>query len=172
MILAGRQPALAARQPALAARQPALAALLAALLLLPCGPAAADAPPKRADAHEEIDRTVKELSAFVRRNLPDREGDSLVVLPFLSDQGGRVLLGERLAGELELALAGAYRRTRVGAGGKRTFTLMGELVPYASRLRVLCRLLGPDGAQLGAARVELAMSRELSALLAPPTGPD
>ncbi len=156
----------------LAARQPALAALLAALLLLPCGWARAEAPPKRADAPEEIDRAVQELSVFVRRNLPDREGDSLVVLPFLSDQGARVVLGERLAAELELTLAEAYRRTRVGAGGKRTFTLMGELVPYASRLRVLCRLLGPDGAQLGAARVELAMSRELSALLAPPTGPD
>jgi hypothetical protein len=145
-----------------------LAVLLGALLLLPCGVARADAP-------QEIDRAVRELSAFVRRTLPDREGDALVILPFLSDQGARAVLGERLAGELELALSQAYRRTRVGAaptGGSRTFTLMGELAPYASRLRVLCRLIGPDGAQLGAARAEMSMSAELSALLAPPAGPD
>jgi hypothetical protein len=143
-----------------------LAALLFALLvavLLPCGVARADAP-------AEIDRAVRELAAFVQRNLPDREGDSLVVLPFLSDQGGRVVLGERLAGELELALAGAYRRTRLGGGGRRNYTLMGELQPYASRLRVLCRLLGPEGEQLAAGRAELAMSAELEALLAPPSG--
>jgi hypothetical protein len=148
-----------------------LAVLLGALLLLmPGGLARADA-----DAPEQIDRAVRELSAFVRRTLPDREGDTLVVLPFLSDRGGRVLLGERLAGELELALSQAYRRARVGAapaGGGRTFTLMGELEPYASRLRVLCRLLGPDGAQLGAARAEISMSAEISALLVPPAGPD
>jgi hypothetical protein len=146
--------------------------LLAALLLLPLGAARADAPPKRADAPAEIDRAVQELAGFVRRELPDREGDSLTILPFLSDRGGRVVLGERLAAELELALAGAYRRTRVGAGGKRVFTLMGELQPYASRLRVLCRLLGPDGSQLAAARAELTMSGELAALASAPAGPD
>jgi hypothetical protein len=144
-----------------AARQPALAALLAALLL-PCGMVRADAP-------AEIDRAVRELAVFVQRNLPDREGDSLVVLPFLSDQGGRTLLGERLAGELELALAGAYRHTRLGRSN-RTYTLMGELQPYASRLRVLGRLLGPRGEQLAVGRAELRMSEELEALLAPPAG--
>jgi hypothetical protein len=124
-----------------------LAVLLGALLLLPGGTARADAP-------AEIDRAVRELSAFVGRTLPDREGDTLVVLPFLSDRAAEVLLGERLAGELELALSQACQaRPREGrpASGSRTFTLMGELEPYASRLRVLCRLLGPDGAQLGAA---------------------
>ena len=141
--------------------------LLAALLLLPL-------PPARADAPREIDRAVEELSAFSRRSLPDREGDSLTILPFLSDQGGRTVLGERLAAELELALARAYRRTRVGSGGpgKRTFTLVGELQPYASQVRVLCRLLSPDGSQLAAARAELAMSRELAALLSPPAAAD
>ena len=143
-----------------------LAALLApAALLLPCGTARADAP-------EEIERTVREISTFVQRNLPDREGDCLVVLPIVSDQGARIVLGERLAGELELALAGVYRRLRLGGGGRRTFTLMGELEPYASRLRVLCRLLGPEGEQLAVARTELRMSRELEALLVAPAGDD
>jgi hypothetical protein len=145
--------------------RPPAALLLLLLLPLPGGAARADAP-------DEIDRAVTQLSAFVRRNLPDREGDSLAVLPFLSDRGGRVVLGERLAAELELALAGAYRRTRVGPGGRRVFTLTGELQPYAARLRVLCRLLGPDGVQLAAARVEMTMSDELAALASAPAGPE
>ncbi len=172
MTPAGRQPALAARQPALAARQPAptarkpaLAVLLAALLL-PLGGVA------RADAPQEIDRAVREISAFVQRNLPDREGNRLVILPFLSDQGGRVVLGERLAGELELVLAGVYRHLRLGIGGGKIFTLMGQLQPYASRLRVLCRLLGPDGGEVAVGRAELAMSGELGALLVAPAGGD
>jgi hypothetical protein len=175
-----------ARQRATAARRPIGAALPAALLLRPllllllllplaCATAQADTPPKRAGAPpagapEEIDQAVRQISAFVQRNLPDREGDALVVLPFLSDQGGRVVLGERLAGELELALAGAYRRLRLGGGSGRIFTLMGQLEPYASRLRVLCRLLGPEGEQLAVGRAELRMSGELKALLVAPVG--
>jgi hypothetical protein len=162
---AARRPAIAGGQPAPAARKPPLAALLAALLLLTCAAAQADGP-------EEIDRAVQQISTFVQRNLPDREGDALVILPFLSDQGGRVLLGERLAGELELALSKAYRRLRLGAGSGRIFTLMGQLEPYASRLRLLCRLLSPEGEQLAVGRAELRMNAELEALLAPPAGDD
>ncbi len=150
-----------------AARRPALAALTAALLpaalLLLSGTARADAP-------QEIDRAVREIAAWVQRTLPDREGDVLAVLPFLSDRGAQVVLGERLAGELELALAGVYRRLRLGGSGRRTFTLMGQLEPQASRLRVLCRLLSPDGKQLAVSRAELGMSRELEALLVSPEG--
>jgi hypothetical protein len=145
----------------------ATAALLAAVvfagLSAPAGIAGAD-------ALQKIDAAVRDLSAFLKRSLPDREGQSLSVPPFLSDRGERVLLGDRLAAELELSLARLYRRTRVGPGGAgKAFTVSGELAPYPTQVRILCRLIAPDGSLAAGTRLDLALDPDLAALLVPPT---
>ena len=143
------------------------AALFASLLLAGLGASAVVAP---ADALQKIDAAVRELASFIQRSLPDREGQSLAVPPFLSDRGERLVLGERLAAELELSLARLYRRTRVGSAvAGKTFTVNGELAPYPTQVRILCRLLAPDGSLAAGTRLDLNLDPELAGLLAAPT---
>jgi hypothetical protein len=144
----------------------AAAALFAALLLGDWGSAPIAA---GADALQKIDAAVRDLSSFIQRSLPDREGQSLAVPPFLSDRGERVVLGDRLAAELELSLARLYSRTKVGPGGAgRAYTVSGELAPYPTQVRILCRLVAPDGSLAAGTRLDLGLDSELAALLAPP----
>ena len=43
-------------------------------------------------------------------SIPDTADQNLTILPFLSDEYGRVTLGDRLKSELELYLAAKYKR--------------------------------------------------------------
>ena len=142
------------------------AALFASLLFAGLGAPALIA---GADALQKIDAAVRELAAFIQRSLPDRKGQALAVPPFLSDRGERLELGDRLASELAISLARLYNRTRVGpAGAGRTFTVSGELVPYPTQVRILCRLLAPDGSLAAGTRLDLSLDSELAGLLAAP----
>jgi hypothetical protein len=122
-----------------------------------------------ADALEEIDRAVGELGDFLLQTIPDTSGQNLTILPFLSDEHGRVTLGDRLKSELELYLAAEYRRLRIIPlpEGSKTYTVSGELQSYPSRVRVICRVTKPDGSLGGGTRVDIPASAELLALLEP-----
>lgn len=123
-----------------------------------------------AQAVEEVDRAVAEVGRFVLRRVPDRDGVRVAVLPFLSDRDGRVLLGDRLRGELELYLAAALGRARTAASveGENTYTVSGELQAYPTVVRLLCRVYAPDGSLVAGTRVDLRASPELSAMLVSP----
>lgn len=125
-----------------------------------------------AQAVEEIDRAVAELGRFVLRHVPDRSGSSVAVLPILSDRDGRVLLGDRLRGELELYLAAELSRTRTAqdAEGPRTYAVKTDLQVYPSVIRLQCRVYGPGGDLEGATRVDLPPTAELLGLLVSPPG--
>jgi hypothetical protein len=122
-----------------------------------------------ADALEDIDRAVSELGDFLLQKVPDSSGQNLTILPFLSDEHGRVKLGDRLKSELELYLAAEYKRLRIISQpeGGSTFTISGELQSYPSRVRVICRITKPDGSLGGGKRIDIPASPELLSLLEP-----
>jgi hypothetical protein len=123
----------------------------------------------RADALEDIDTAVGELGEFLLQKIPDTGGQNLRILPFLSDEHGRVTLGDRLKSELELYLAAEYKRLRIipQPDGGNTYTISGELQSYPSRVRIICRITKPDGSLGGGTRVDIPSSPELLSLLEP-----
>ena len=122
-----------------------------------------------ADAPEDIDRAVSELGDFLLQTVADTSGQNLTILPFLSDEHGRVRLGDRLKSGLELYLAAEYKRLRIipQPEGGNTFTISGELQSYPSRVRVICRITKPDGSLGGGKRIDIPASPELLSLLEP-----
>jgi hypothetical protein len=122
-----------------------------------------------ADALQDIDRAVSELGDFILRTIPDASGQNLTILPFLSDEHGRVTLGDRLKSELELYLAAEYKRLRIipQPEGGNTYTISGELQSYPSRVRIICRVTKPDGSLGGGTRIDIPSSPELLSLLEP-----
>jgi hypothetical protein len=125
--------------------------------------------PLSADTLQDIDRTVAELGDFLVGVIPDVENQNLTILPFLSDEYGKVTLGDRLKSELELYLAAKYRKVRIilHPEGNNTYTVSGELQTYPGRVRVICRITKPDGSLGGGTRVEIPSTPELLALLEP-----
>jgi hypothetical protein len=122
-----------------------------------------------ADALQDIDRAVSELGDFLLRTIPDTGGQNLTILPFLSDEHGRVTLGDRLKSGLELYLAAEYKRLRIipQPEGSNTYTISGELQSYPSRVRIICRVTKPDGSLGGGKRIDIPSSPELLSLLEP-----
>ncbi|UCF97214.1 MAG: hypothetical protein JSV89_18885 [Spirochaetaceae bacterium] len=122
-----------------------------------------------ADALEDIDRAVSELGNFLLQTIPDRPEQNLTILAFLSDEYGRVTLGDRLRSELELYLAAEYKRLRIipQPEGDNTYTVSGELQTYPGRVRIICRITRPDGSLGGGTRVDIPSSPELISLLEP-----
>ena len=122
-----------------------------------------------ADALQDIDKAVGELAEFLLRTVPDTSGQSLTILPFLSDEYGRVRLGDRLKSELELYLAAEYKRLRIipQPEGDSTYTISGELQGYPNRVRLICRVTKPDGSLGGGTRIDIPSSPELLSLLEP-----
>jgi hypothetical protein len=122
-----------------------------------------------ADALQDIDRAVSELGELVLQTIPDTSGQNLTILPFLSDEHGRVTLGDRLKSELELYLAAEYKRLRIipQPEGGNTYTISGELQSYPSRVRIICRVTKPDGSLGGGTRIDIPSSPELLSLLEP-----
>ncbi len=122
-----------------------------------------------ADTLEDIDRTVEQLGEFLTGIIPDREGQNLTILPFLSDRHGKVTLGDRLKSELELYLAAEYRNTRIvqQPQGANTYTVTGELQSYSRKVRVICRITKPDGSLGGGTRVDIPSTPQLLGLLEP-----
>jgi hypothetical protein len=126
-----------------------------------------------ADALQDIDRAVGQLGDFLLQAVPDTSGQNLTILPFLSDEHGRVTLGDRLKSELELYLAAEYRRLRIipQPEGGNTYTISGELQTYPSRVRIICRVTKPDGSLGGGTRIDIPSSPELLSLLEPSAFP-
>lgn len=122
-----------------------------------------------ADALQDIDTAVSELGDFLLQAIPDTSGQNLTILPFLSDEHGRVTLGDRLKSELELYLAAEYKRLRIipQPEGGNTYTISGELQSYPSRVRIICRITKPDGSLGGGTRIDVPFSPELLSLLEP-----
>jgi hypothetical protein len=120
-----------------------------------------------ADTLQDIDRAVARLGDFIRRTIPDEENQNLTILPFLSDEQGKVTLGDRLKSELELFLAAEYRRTRIipRPEGANTYTVSGELQSYPKNVRIICRVSRPDGSLGGGTRVDIPSTPELRSLL-------
>lgn len=129
--------------------------------------------PLQADTLQDIDRAVAELGAFILQTIPDRDNQNLTILPFLSDEYGKVTLGDRLKSELELYLASEYRRVRIipQPEGDTTFTVSGELQTYPGRVRIICRITKPDGSLGGGTRIDLESTPELLELLEPSAFP-
>jgi len=142
--------------------------LLSILLLLAIASAGLSA-----DVLQDIDRAVGQLGDFLLQAVPDTSGQNLTILPFLSDEHGRVTLGDRLKSELELYLAAEYRRLRIipQPEGDNTYTISGELQTYPSRVRIICRVTKPDGSLGGGTRIDIPSSPELLSLLAPSAFP-
>jgi len=125
--------------------------------------------PLSADTLQDIDRAVAVLGDFLLGAIPDVENQNLTILPFLSDEYGKVRLGDRLKSELELYLAAQYRKVRIipQPEGSNTYTVSGELQTYPGRVRVICRITKPDGSLGGGTRIDIPSSQELIALLEP-----
>jgi hypothetical protein len=125
--------------------------------------------PLSADTLQDIDRAVAELGDFLVGAIPDVENQNLTILPFLSDEYGKVRLGDRLKSELELYLAAQYRKVRIipQPEGSNTYTVSGELQTYPGRVRVICRITKPDGSLGGGTRIDIPSTQELLALLEP-----
>ncbi|MBN2553623.1 MAG: hypothetical protein JXB06_12680 [Spirochaetales bacterium] len=126
-----------------------------------------------ADALADIDRAVGELGGFLLESIPDEKGRNLTILPFLSDEYGKVTLGDRLKSELELHLAAEYRRIRIipRPEGGDTYTVSGELQSYPNRIRIICRITRPDGSLGGGTRIDIPSSPELLSLMEPSVRP-
>lgn len=122
-----------------------------------------------ADTLQDVDRAVSALGDFLLQTVPDEAESSMTILPFLSDEYGRVTLGDRLRDELELYLAAEYRRLRIipQPEGGMTYTVAGELQSYPGKVRVICRITNPDGSLGGGTRIDMPSSAELLSLLEP-----
>ena len=125
--------------------------------------------PLSGDTLQDIDRAVTELGNFLLGAIPDVENHNLTILPFLSDEYGKVTLGDRLKSELELYLAAEYRKVRIipQPEGSNNYTVSGELQTYPGKVRVICRITKPDGSLGGGTRIDIASTPELLALLEP-----
>jgi hypothetical protein len=124
-----------------------------------------------ADTLQDIDAAVSKLGEFLLKTIPDATGQNLTILPFLSDEHGRVTLGDRLKSELELYLAAEYKRLRIipQPEGGNTYTISGELQSYPGRVRIICRVTKPDGSLGAGTRIDIPSSPELLSLLEPAT---
>ena len=82
---------------------------------------------------DDIDQAVEQLGRFVTRLIPDESNQTIIITPFLSDQSGRNLLGDRLKSELELFLAGVFVNTRIidQPENLNTYSITGEINPVA-----------------------------------------
>jgi hypothetical protein len=125
--------------------------------------------PLSADTLQDIDRAVTELGDFLLGAIPDVESRNITILPFHSDEYGKVTLGDRLKSELELYLAAEYRKVRIipQPEGSNTYTVSGELQTYTGRVRIICRVTKPDGSLGGGTRIDIPSTPELLALLEP-----
>ena len=127
------------------------------------------APPLSSDTLQDIDRAVAELGDYLLDAIPDVANRNLTILPFLSDEYGKVTLGDRFKSELELYLAAEYRKVRIipQPEGSNTYTVSGVLQSYPGRVRVICRVAKPDGSLGGGTRIDIPSTPELLALLEP-----
>jgi hypothetical protein len=125
--------------------------------------------PLSADILQDIDRAVAELGDYLLGAIPDVKNRNLTILPFLSDEYGKVTLGDRFKSELELYLAAEYRKVRIipQPEGSNTYTVSGVLQSYPGRVRVICRITKPDGSLGGGTRIDIPSTPELLALLEP-----
>jgi len=125
--------------------------------------------PLSADTLQDVDRAVAELGDFLLGAIPDVKNQNITILPFLSDEYGKVTLGDRLKSELELYLAAEYRKVRVipQPEGSNTYAVSGVLQSYPGRVRVICRIIKPDGSLGGGTRIDIPSTPELLALLEP-----
>jgi hypothetical protein len=123
--------------------------------------------PARANTLEAVDAAVLELGSFVTRAVPDRNGVTVSLGQFLSDEYGQNLLGDRLKSELELYLAGNFKRTSIVDPPAGNYQIRGELQAYAGRVRIIVKILKPDGVLAGGKRVELELTAEIEELLRP-----
>jgi hypothetical protein len=112
---------------------------------------------------------VAELGQFILEVIPDEEKRNLTILPFLSDEYGKVTLGDRLKSELELYLAAEYKAVRIipQPEGGNTHTVAGELQTYPGKVRIICRITNPDGSLGGGTRIDIPSTPELLSLLQP-----
>ncbi len=126
-----------------------------------------------ASALDDIDRAVESLGSFVTRSIPDRAAQTITVTPFLSDKSGRILLGERLKSELELYLAGNFKNTHIvdQPEGFNNYTLKGEIQVYSEKIRIIVKIIKPDGSLGGGSKIDLQSTPELKALLYTSLGP-
>lgn len=125
--------------------------------------------PLWADTLQDIDRAVAELGDFLLGVIPDVDNQNLTILPFLSDEYGKVMLGDRLKSELELYLAAEYRKVRIipQPEGSKTYTVSGELQTYPGKVRIICRITKPDGSLGAGTRIDIPSTPELLGLLKP-----
>ncbi len=122
---------------------------------------------------DDIDQAVEQLGRFVTRLIPDESNQTIIITPFLSDQSGRNLLGDRLKSELELFLAGVFVNTRIidQPENLNTYSITGEIQAYSGKVRIILKIIKPDGSLGGGTRADLRATPEIEALLLPAEKP-
>ena len=117
---------------------------------VPRAPHAAQSPPAaagdRSSALAEIDRLAARAAVFLHRQVPDRAGATIWLLPFLTDTGVPTRLGHRLQSAVHLRLLRHYRSAEIRVVERR---------PIASVAPVTAAL--PAGATSAAPALELEM---------------
>lgn len=155
----------------------------------PAAPPVQESPPAapgaRSSALAEIDRVAARAAALVRKNVPDRAGAPIWLLPFVTDTGVTTRLGHRLQSAVHLRLLRGYRSAQIrvverrplpfaaaadvprslpaGATSAR-YALELEIQPFRDTLRVVLRMLG-SGTVIAGEWVDLPVNEELQDLL-------
>jgi len=122
------------------------------LLALAAGaaPLAAQSPPtaggEQLSAPAEIDRLAARAAGLLHRQVPDRAGTTIWLLPFLTDTGLPTRLGHRLQSAVHLRLLRYYRAAEIRVVERRPSA---DVAPATGAL--------PDGATSAAHALELEM---------------
>ena len=154
---------------------------------VPRGPHGAQAPPPadggQSSALAEIDRLAARAALFLHRQVPDRAGATIWLLPFLTDTGVPTRLGHRLQSAVHLRLLRHYRAAEIRVVERRPFAtstpangalpagaasaahaLELEMQPFRDVLRVVLRVRG-SGMVTDGDWIDLPVGEELRALL-------
>lgn len=126
------------------------AAVLVLALAAGAAPLAAQSPPAaggaQSSAPAEIDRLAARAAVLLQRQVPDRAGATIWLLPFLTDTGVPTRLGHRLQSAVHLRLLRHYRAAEIRVVERRP---VADLAPATGTL--------PAGAVAAAHALELEM---------------
>ena len=145
-------------------------------------PAAEDEP---ASALAQIDRLAARAALFLHRQVPDRAGETIWLLPFLTDTGAATRLGHRLQSAVHLRLLRHYRSAQIrlverhplpfpapaeaeprlpSGAASAPHALVLEIQPFRDTVRVIMRVLALGEARAGD-WIDLPANDELRELL-------
>lgn len=118
---------------------------------------------------ESIDTAVETIAQQVQIVVPDEKSVMISVQSFLSDKGGKNILGDRIKGGLELYLVDVYEHARIleRSAEDVSYTIIGVIQPFEEKIRIVAKIVRHDGVIVGGKNVHMDANPELTGLLIP-----